>query len=155
MARKKSPGTVATNRKALFNYAVLETFEAGICLAGPEVKSARLGQVTLESSFARVDGEEIFIHNLRINPYAFNHVETLDPDRTRKLLLGRKEINKLIGKTRIKGLALVPLEMYFKGGWAKVKLALAEGKKHQDKRDTIKKREASRDMQRAFKDKNR
>ncbi|MDD4004351.1 MAG: SsrA-binding protein SmpB [Elusimicrobiaceae bacterium] len=155
MPRKKSPGTVATNRKALFNYAVLETYEAGICLTGPEVKSVRLGNVTIEGSFARVDGDEVFLHNLSIRPYEFNHVQVLPPDRIRKLLLGRKEIDRLIGKTRIKGHTLVPLEIYFKNGWAKLKLALAQGKQHKDKRDSIKKREVERDMERAVRSRNR
>lgn len=155
MPRKKSPGTVATNRKALFNYAVLETYEAGMSLTGSEVKSLRLGNVTIEGSFARVNGEEVFVHNLTIQPYEFSTIDRPAPDRIRKLLLGRREINKLIGQTRIKGHTLVPLEIYFKNGWAKMKLALAEGKQHKDKRATIKKREVARDMQRAIRSANR
>lgn len=142
---------MATNRKAFFHYAIIDIFEAGIVLSGPEVKSLRLGNVSMEGSFARVANNEVFIHNLTIQPYEFNHVEKTDPARTRKLLFNAAEIKRLIGQTQIKGNTLIPLEIYFKGSWAKIKIGLAKGKNYMDKRDTIKKRDMAREVNREFK----
>jgi len=143
---------VATNRKALHNYHITDTFEAGVCLTGAEVKSMRDRQVSMEQSFARLDGEEAFLHNLNIKPYKFDHsLSVYDPARTRKLLLSRAELKKLVGRVSIKGSTIVPLEIYFKNGWAKVKLGLAEGKKAVDKRDDIKKKDIEREVRREFK----
>ncbi len=143
---------VATNRRALARYEILETMEAGLVLTGPEVKSVRAGRVNLQDGFARVDADEAFLWNVHISPYALGstHV-TQEPLRTRKLLLKRAEINRLIGKTVAKGLTVVPLELYFnRRGRAKIKLALAKGKTGPDRREDIKKRELGREMQREF-----
>lgn len=143
---------ITENRKARHDYHVEETFEAGIVLAGTEVKSLRAGKANLKDSFARVDHGEIFLFNAHISPYEqgnrFNH----DPLRTRKLLMHAHEIRKLIGKVQEKGLTLVPLKMYFKNGKAKVQLALAKGKKLYDKRDDMAARDAKRDMEVAFRE---
>jgi SsrA-binding protein len=144
---------VATYRKAWHHYEILEEFEAGLSLKGPEVKSLREGKVSMDGSFARVEGEELFLHNLHIPPYKNNTIEDIPPTRTRKMLMRRREIEKLLGRQQVKGLSLIPLEIYFKRGWAKVRLALAKGKRGPDKRESIKKREASREMERQFKGK--
>ena len=153
MARKKGIEIIAANRKALHDYFILETFEAGIALFGSEIKSIRLKDCGLESSFVRIDNGEAFILNMHIKPYAFNTHSSLDPTRTRKLLLHGKEINKLACAKDIKGQTIVPLELYLKNGWAKVKIALAKGKKIYDKRETLKKKDLSREMERGFKNK--
>ena len=145
--------TVATNRRARYNFHILETFEAGISLQGPEVKSLRLKQASMDQSFARVDNGEVFLHGLHIAPYAFNTLDQPDPSRTRKLLLKQKEIRRLCGQTTIKGMALIPLEIYFRRGWAKVLVAIARGKQGPDKRDAIKKRETNREIQKDFREK--
>lgn len=143
---------VSDNRQARFLYEILETFEAGIVLTGTEVKSIRAGKVNLRDSFAQLRGGEAFLLNAHISPHssagqAFNH----DPRRTRKLLLHRQEINRLIGKVEQKGLTLVPLKMHLKNGRVKVELALGKGKKLHDKRETIKARQDKREMERALK----
>ncbi|MBO8129580.1 MAG: SsrA-binding protein SmpB [Peptococcaceae bacterium] len=139
---------ITVNRKARHDYHILETYEAGIELKGTEVKSLRSGKANLKDSFARVENGELWLHNSHISHYEqgnrFNH----DPKRPRKLLMHKKEIMHLWGKTREKGLALVPLKMYFKDGKAKVELALAKGKKLYDKREDIAKRDAKRQMER-------
>ncbi|PKM83140.1 MAG: SsrA-binding protein [Firmicutes bacterium HGW-Firmicutes-14] len=144
--------TITENRKARHDYHIEETFEAGIVLAGTEVKSLRAGRANLKDSFARVDHGEIFLYNAHISPYdqgnRFNH----DPLRTRKLLMHKHEIRKLIGRVHEKGLTLVPLKMYFKNGKAKVQLALAKGKKLYDKRDDMAARDAKREMEKAFRE---
>ncbi|SDZ35189.1 SsrA-binding protein [Evansella caseinilytica] len=143
---------IAQNKKARHDYHIEETYEAGIVLTGTEIKSLRGGRGNLKDSFARVNNGEVWLHNMHISPYEqgnrFNH----DPVRTRKLLLHRKEINKLIGLTREKGYTLVPLKVYIKNGFAKVLLGLGKGKKKYDKREDLKKKAADRDIQRAFKD---
>ncbi len=142
---------VVRNRKARHEYHVLETWEAGIVLRGTEVKSLRQGRANLQDAFARVDGSELWLHNLHISPYEagnrFNH----DPLRTRKLLLHRNQIRKLIGQVEQQGLTLVPLEIYFRRGIAKVSLALVKGKKLHDKREDLRRREHEREMERAWK----
>src|SRR3990167_2249404 len=130
----KEPSTVVTNRKAYHDYFIEETFEAGLVLRGTEVKSLREGRVNLKDSFARVEREELFLYNCHISPYSHGNISNHDPTRTRKLLLRKGEIEKLIGKTQQKGMTLIPLKIYFKRGWAKVELALAKGKKLYDKR---------------------
>lgn len=154
MAQKEKQGviTVATNRKAFHNYHITDTYEAGIVLTGAEVKSMRDKQVSMEQSFARLDGGQAFLHNLNIKPYRYDHnLAVYEPARTRKLLLNRTELKKLLGRVSIKGSTIVPLEIYFKNGWAKVKLGLAEGKKAVDKRDDIKKKDIEREVRREFK----
>ena len=144
---------VATNRKAYHDYFIEDKLEAGVVLRGTEVKSLREGRVNLMDSYASVDDGEIYLHHCHISPYSHGNLMNHDPLRKRKLLLHRKEINKLIGKTQLKGLTLVPLRIYFsKRGHAKVELGLAKGKKQHDRRESIKAREAGREVQRAIKD---
>ncbi|MEL6221328.1 MAG: SsrA-binding protein SmpB [Cyanobacteria bacterium J06627_8] len=143
---------VADNRKARFQYEILDTYEAGIELLGTEVKSIREGRVNLRDGFAQVRDEEVWLQNVHISPSQntsqfFNH----DPRRNRKLLLHRDEIRKLIGKTEQKGLTLVPLKMYLKRGWVKVTIALGRGKKLHDKRESLKQKQTKRDVERALK----
>ena len=153
-AKKRSKGTragdVATNRQARFRYELLETWEVGIALVGSEVKSVRDGKVTLKDSYASVREGEVWLHNMHIAPYAPAAREGHDPERPRKLLMHRREIERLIGKTKEKGLTLVPTRMYFSGPRAKVELALARGKEQHDKREAIREREQRRDMERAL-----
>ncbi len=139
----------ARNRKARHEFEILETFEAGMALKGPEVKSIREGQVSFQDSFARVSGGEVWLHSLHISPYEQANRANVDPTRTRKLLLHRHEIRGLVGKVEEKGLTLVPLEIYFRRGVAKVRLGLARGKKLHDKRETLKKKAQERDARRA------
>ncbi len=141
----------ATNRKAFHDYFIEEKFEAGIVLRGTEVKSIREGRVNLQESYASIKDNEVYLHHCHISPYSHGNILNHDPTRTRKLLLHRKEINKLIGWTQQKGLTIVPLRIYFsKRGHAKIEIALAKGKKHHDRRESIKEREAGREMQRAL-----
>ena len=143
---------IAQNRKATHDYFIEETYEAGMVLKGTEIKSIRAGRVNLKDSFARVEDGEVFLYGLHISPYEqgnrFNH----DPERTRKLLLHKEEIRKLIGATKEKGYALIPLKIYIRNGFAKVELALAKGKKLYDKRQTMAKRDAQREIERAFRE---
>jgi SsrA-binding protein len=143
---------VSDNRQARYLYEILETFEAGIVLVGTEIKSVRAGKVNLRDGFALIRNGEVLLHNVHISPHEtasqfFNH----DPRRTRTLLLHRQEIRKLIGKVEQQGLTLVPLKMYLKGGWVKVDLALVRGKKLHDKRESVRRRDDQREMQRAMK----
>jgi SsrA-binding protein len=145
---------VATNRKAYHDYFVEEKFEAGIMLQGTEVKSLRDGRVNLQDSYASVKGGEAFLHHCHISPYSHGNIMNHEPLRTRKLLLHRKEINKLLSKTQQQGLTLIPLRIYFsKRGLAKIEIGLAKGKKQHDRRASIKNREASREVERAMKEK--
>lgn len=143
---------VATNKKARHDYFIEDTFEAGIVLTGTEVKSIRQGKVNLKDSFARVKEGEVLLINMHISPYEQGNRFNTDPTRSRKLLLHKREINRLIGQTKEQGYALVPLSIYFKHGFAKVELALAKGKKLYDKRETLKEKEAKRDVERIFRD---
>lgn len=146
---------LATNKKAFHDYAVVESFEAGIVLTGTEIKAAREGAVNLRDSFGRVVRGEVVLLNCHISPYSHGTIANHDPLRTRKLLLHRKEINRLIGLTQQKGLTLVPLKMYLKGRRAKVELGLMKGKKLHDKRETIKEKIAAREVGRALKERSR
>jgi SsrA-binding protein len=140
---------VATNRKAYHDYFIEEKFEAGIVLKGTEVKSLRDRRVNLQDSYAGVKDGEVFLYHCHISPYSHGNIMNHDPVRTRKLLLHRKEINKLLGKTQQKGLTLIPLRIYFsERGQAKVELGLAKGKKQHDRRESIKAREAGREVER-------
>lgn len=145
-----SKKTVARNKKATHEYHILDTYEAGVVLVGPEVKSIRAGKVSLAEAFARIDGSEAFLHGMHISPYGPASMWNVDPARTRKLLLNRREIRKLIGATQQEGFTLIPLELYLKDGYVKVALALGRGKKRFDKREDLKKRDAEREMQRAI-----
>ncbi|CAA9371927.1 MAG: tmRNA-binding protein SmpB [uncultured Gemmatimonadetes bacterium] len=144
--------TVVQNRKARHEYHILDTWEAGIALQGTEVKALRQGRANLQDSFARLNGGEMWLYNLHISPYEqgnrFNH----DPLRPRKLLMHRNELRKLVGQVEQKGLTIVPLDIHFSRGIAKINLALVRGKQLHDKRQTLKERDDQRDMQRAFKD---
>lgn len=150
--KERAEKVVATNRKAFHDYAIEEKLEAGIVLKGTEVKSLREGRVNLRDSYAGVDHGEVVLHHCHISPYSHGNIMNHDPLRPRKLLLHRKEINKLLGKTLQKGLTLVPLRIYFTpAGHAKVELALARGKKQYDRREAIKEREAGREVEREMK----
>jgi SsrA-binding protein len=140
---------VATNRKARFNYEILDSFEAGIVLRGSEVKSLRAGNVQLKDSYATIRNGEVWLENTHIAPYSFAEHGGHDPERPRKLLLHRREIDRLFGRIREEGLTLVPLQMYFTEGKAKVDLGLARGKRPHDKRRAIVERQQKREMSRA------
>jgi SsrA-binding protein len=146
---------IADNRKAFFDYHILDTFEAGIVLGGTEVKGIREGRANLRDSYARVESGEVWLYNVHINPYSHRGYVDHDPKRKRKLLLHRAEIRKLIGKTVERGLTLVPTRMYFKNGRVKVALALARGKQVHDKRETIKRRETDRETRAMIKERRR
>jgi SsrA-binding protein len=146
---------VATNRKAFHDYFVEETLEAGLVLQGTEVKSLRLGLANLTDSYAIVKNNELFLLNANISPYPHGNIMNHEPLRTRKLLLHREEIRKLIGKITQKGFTLIPLKLYFVRGKAKVLIGLAKGKKSYDKRETIKAKESKREIDRVVKERNR
>ena len=151
----KSPSSealIAENRKASFDYHLLESFEAGIALLGTEVKSIREGNANLRDSFARVERGEVWLYNVHIHPYSHRGSADHDPTRRRKLLLHREQIRKLIGKTTERGLTLVPTRLYFKNGRVKVAIALARGKQAHDKRETIRRREVDRETRAAVKE---
>lgn len=150
MADADGRKVVATNRKARHDYEILETLEAGLVLKGPEVKSLRAGKVGFRDAFARVSGTEVWLHNLHISPYEQANRFNEDPLRTRKLLLGRGEIRRLIGKVEEKGLTLVPLELHFRRGFAKVTLGLARGRRLHDKREKLKREIQDREARRAM-----
>ena len=141
---------IAQNRRARYDYEILDTYEAGLALLGTEVKSLRLGKANLSDGYARIDNGEAFLHSGRIEPYGsgnrFNH----DPERSRKMLLKRAEIDRIIGRTEEKGLTLIPLRLYFKGGLAKVEIGIVRGKRQYDRRREIAKRDADRAIDRAL-----
>jgi SsrA-binding protein len=162
MAKKKkgkeksaaAPSTgrdIATNRQARFKYQLLDKWEAGIVLQGSEVKSLRNGKVNLKDSYASVRDGEVWLYSMHVAPYGPAAGEGHDPERPRKLLLHRREIERLIGKTKEKGLTLVPTRVYFSGPNAKVEIALAKGKELRDKREAIRKREQQREIERELK----
>ena len=137
---------VCQNRKARHDYFIDEIYEAGIVLIGPEVKSLREGRASLKDTYARVKNGELFLHNMHITPYPFAHHLNLDPTRTRKLLMQKREIKRLIGKTEEKGYSLIPLSVYLLRGIIKVELALAKGKRKYDKRYALKEKEMKREL---------
>lgn len=143
---------VCQNKKAYHDYEILETFEAGMVLLGTEVKSLRDGRANLKDSYAKVKKGEVFLYGLHISPYTHATYDNHDPERVRKLLLHNFEIKRMLGKTQEKGFALIPLKIYFSKGLAKVELALARGKKDYDKRESIKKKEERREMERMRKE---
>ena len=138
---KSNGKLIANNKKAYHDYFILDTYETGISLAGTEVKSLRMGKCSIKESFVRIENGEVFIYGMHISPYEKGNIFNKDPLRPRKLLLHKYEINKLLGKTKEKGIAIVPLKVYFKGSLVKVEIGLAKGKKLYDKQ-----REASRDF---------
>jgi SsrA-binding protein len=146
---------IATNRKAHHDYAILESLEAGIQLKGTEVKSLRTGKASLADSFARLEGDELFVYNIHIPPYEFGNIANVESKRPRKLLLHKKQIRRFSVELAEKSLTLIPLKLYFKNGIAKVEIALAKGKKIYDKRDAIKKRESDRELKRVLRDRNK
>jgi SsrA-binding protein len=146
---------IASNRRAFHDYQVEETYEAGIALVGTEVKALREGKATLQDSFARIEGGEVLLYHCHIQPYSHGNIQNHDPLRVRKLLLHRREIQRLLGKTKERGLTLIPLKLYFKEGRAKVELALARGKTGPDKRESLKKREATREIQRGIRERHK
>jgi SsrA-binding protein len=143
---------ITTNRKARHEFFIEETVEAGLALTGTEVKSLRDGRVNLKDSYAQIKGGEIFVIGCYISPYSHGNIMNPDPERTRKLLLHKAEIKRLDGKLTQKGYTLVPLSVYFKGGRAKMELGLAKGKKLYDVRETLKEKEAKREVERAVRD---
>ncbi len=140
---------VCQNKKARYDYFIDEVLEAGLVLLGPEVKSLREGRASLVDSYARVKKGEVFLYNMHITPYPYAHHVRLEPVRTRKLLLNKREIRRLIGKTEAKGYTLIPTKVYFTKGRAKIEIALAKGKRKYDKRQALKEKELKRDMEEA------
>ena len=149
--RQRAERAIAENRKAYHDYHILDTYEAGVVLLGTEVKSIREGRVNLRDSFGRVEGGEVFIHNLHISSYSHRGYADHDVGRRRKLLLHKREIRKLVGKTVLRGMTLVPVRMYFTNGRVKIVVGLAKGKKTHDKRETIRRREVERETRAAIK----
>jgi len=147
--REKGRKVVASNRKARHDYAILDTYEAGLALTGTEVKSLRAGRASLVDAFAQERNGELYLHGMHIPEYTQGTWTNHEPRRTRKLLLNRLEIDRLLGKVRESGLTLVPLQLYFSDGWAKVELGLARGKRSYDKRQDLAKRDAAREIAKA------
>ena len=143
---------IAKNPTARHNYTITDTFEAGIVLTGTEIKSIRNGKVNIKDTYVNIKDGEVFIFGMHISPYEFGNIYNKDPLRTRKLLLNRREINKLIGMINQKGISLVPISMYFKGSKVKLEIGIGKGKKLFDKRDDIAKKDAERRIARALKD---
>jgi len=156
MAKSSKEGKkiVANNKKAFFDYFIEETYEAGISLAGTEVKSLRMGKGSIKEAFIRIEKGEVYLYGMHISPYENGNIFNKDPLRVRKLLLHRYEINKLLGKIKEKGYTLVPLNIYFKGSLVKVEVGLARGKKLYDKREAIAKKDQRREAEKDFKVKN-
>ena len=150
---KKEGKLIANNKKAYHDYFILEKYEAGIVLHRTEVKSLRMGQCSIKEAFIRIENGEMFIYGMHVSPYEKGNIFNKDPLRVRKLLLHKREISKLIGYTTMKGLTVVPLEMYInEDGRAKIQIAVARGKKNYDKRESIAKRDAARDIDRKMKE---
>ncbi|RPI75970.1 MAG: SsrA-binding protein SmpB [Ignavibacteriales bacterium] len=151
MLQDTNEKNITVNRKARHEYSILQTFEAGIVLTGTEVKALREGKANLVDSYASLIKGEVWLNSAHISEYKHGNINNHDPVRSRKLLLNKSEIRKLIGKVKEKGLTLIPLRLYFKKGKVKVELALAKGKKVYDKRESIAKRDLQRDQERKFK----
>lgn len=154
MAKSEGIKLIANNKKAYHDYFILEKYEAGIVLHGTEVKSLRMGQCSIKEAFIRIENGEMFIYGMHVSPYEKGNIFNKDPLRPRKLLLHKYEINKLLGKTKEKGIAIVPLKVYFKGSLVKVEIGLAKGKKLYDKRQDIAKKDQQREASRDFKIRN-
>ena len=151
---KDSIKLIANNKKAYHDYFIEDTYEAGISLHGTEVKSLRMGKCSVKEAFIRIENNEVFVYGMHISPYEKGNIFNKDPLRVRKLLLHKGEINKMLGKTKEKGIAIVPLKVYFKGSLVKVEIGLAKGKKLYDKRQDIAKKDQKREAQRDFKVRN-
>ena len=143
---------ISTNKKAYHDYHIFETYTAGIVLTGTEIKSVRAGRVNLKDGFAKIENNEVWLYNSHISPYDMGNRYNHDPERKRKLLLTKQEISKLLGKIKQTGYTLIPTKLYISGGWAKVELGLAQGKKLYDKRESMAAKSAKRDIERAMKD---
>ncbi len=154
MAKNETMKLVANNKKAYHDYFIEEKYECGIALHGTEVKSLRMGKCSIKEAFIRIENAEVFVYGMHISPYEKGNIFNKDPLRVKKLLLHRQEINKLLGKIKEKGYTLVPLQVYFSNGKAKVEIGLARGKKLYDKRADIAKKDARRETEREFKVKN-
>ena len=155
MAKAKAQGKmIANNKKAYHDYFILDTYEAGIALAGTEVKSLRMGKCSIKEAFIRIENGEVIIYGMHVSPYEKGNIFNRDPLRPKKLLMHKAEIRKLVGKIAEKGYTLVPVEVYFKGSLVKVDIALAKGKKQYDKRQDIAKKDMRREAERDFKVKN-
>ena len=154
MAKKKGMKLIANNKKAFHDYFIEDTYEAGIALAGTEVKSLRMGKCSIKESFIRVENGEVYIYGMHISPYEKGNIFNKDPLRVKKLLLHKHEIAKLAGKLKDKGYTIVPLQVYFKEGRAKIEIGLARGKKNYDKREDIAKKDQRREAEKEFKIKN-
>jgi SsrA-binding protein len=148
---KDEPRSLASNKRARHDYHILETFEAGIELAGTEVKSVREGRVQLKDSYVEFKDGQAYLVGAHISPYSHGNRENKEPERVRRLLLKKREVERLFGRTQLKGLTVVPLSVYLKGNWIKVEIGLAQGKKLYDKRETEKTRELDREMEAAVK----
>ena len=150
---KKNDGLklLANNKKAYFDYFIEDKWEAGIELYGTEVKSIRMGKVSIKESYIKIENGEVFIYNMHVSPYEKGNIFNRDPIRTRRLLLHKQEINKIAGKTAEKGYTVVPLQVYIKNGLCKIEIGLAKGKKLYDKRDSIAKKDVRRENEREFK----
>jgi SsrA-binding protein len=151
MAKETEEKNITVNRKARHEYAILQTYEAGIVLVGTEVKALRQGKANLVDSYANLKDGEVWLYGAHISVYEQGNINNHEPTRTRKLLLNKSEIKKLIGKVKEKGLTLIPLRLYFRNGKVKVELALAKGKKVYDKRESIAKKDMQRDQERNVK----
>ena len=151
MDKKNSRKLIANNKKVYHDYFVEETYEAGLSLVGTEVKSLRAGQCSIKEAFIRIENGEVFIYNMHINPYEKGNIFNKDPRRTRKLLLHKSEIRKMIGKTREKGYTIMPISVYFSGSYVKMEIGICKGKKLYDKRDSIAKKDQKREAERNFK----
>ncbi len=154
MAKEKGTRLIANNKKAYHDYFIEDKYEAGIALVGTEVKSLRMGKCSIKESFIGIENEEVYIYHMHISPYEKGNIFNKDPLRTRKLLLHKYEINKLIGQQKQKGYTLVPLQVYFKDSLVKVEIGLARGKKLYDKREDIAKKDMKREAERDFKVRN-
>lgn len=154
MAKERGTKLIANNKKAYHDYFIEDTYEAGIALAGTEVKSLRMGKCSIKEAFIRVEDEEVFVYQMHISPYEKGNIFNKDPLRVRKLLLHKNEIRKLIGQQKMKGYTLIPLKVYFKDSLVKVEVGLARGKKLYDKRDDIAKKDVKREAERDFKVRN-
>lgn len=150
LSKKRSGRTLARNRRASFDYFIEETFEAGIVLQGTEIKSIRAGRVSLQDAHARITNGEAYLINMHVSPYEQGNRHNHDPTRTRKLLLHRNQIDKLLGLTQRQGYTIVPLKLYIKNGFAKVLIGVGKGKRRHDKREDLKQKQMKRDIDRAM-----
>ena len=151
MAKEKPRKLIANNRKAYFDYFIEEKYEAGISLHGTEVKSMRMGKCSIKESYIKIENGEVYIYGMHVSPYEKGNIFNKDPLRTRKLLLHKAELRKLIGSVKMDGYTIIPIRLYFKGNYAKMEIALAKGKKLYDKRQDIMKKDIRREAERSFK----